>query len=210
MVAGQGAIAANSGLIAGGAQRHSLVSGTFNDQDYQNNKVAMMQFNPPGGGADIGAHTFHYQQPRQQVHTEGDEQNATVPLGMGGSFDSRERVREIRERHLAAQIPASKVSFKKSHQMKEAKGMKTGTLRASAANAAKALAGAGSNLYHNTQDGRQSQNQANAAPGHENYADMAATPGQFASTHTELNVHNLLKNNYTRSSKVQSAQPDNV
>jgi hypothetical protein len=33
--------------------------------------------------------------------------------GMGGSFDSRERVREIRERHMAAQIPASKINFKK-------------------------------------------------------------------------------------------------
>ena len=97
--------------------------------------------------------------------------------------------------------------------MKETKGIKTGTLRASAANAAKALAGAAvlrNNQFDNNQDGRQSQNQANAAPGHENYADMAAAPGQFASTHTELNVHNLLKNNYTRSSKVQSAQPDNV
>lgn len=113
MLAGQGALAANTGVVVGGAQRYSLVSGTFNDQDYQNNKVAMMQFNPPGGGAEIGTHTFHHHHARQQVHTEGDEQNTNVPLGMGGSFDSRERVREIRERHLAAQIPASKVSFKK-------------------------------------------------------------------------------------------------
>lgn len=49
---------------------------------------------------------------------------------MGGSFDSRERVREIRERHLAAQIPASKINFKKSQQSgKESKHV--ATLRAS-------------------------------------------------------------------------------
>lgn len=33
---------------------------------------------------------------------------------MGGSFDSRERVQEIKQRHMQAQIPASKIMFKKS------------------------------------------------------------------------------------------------
>jgi len=56
--------------------------------------------------------------------------NNNMVVGMGGSFDSRERVREIRERHMAAQIPASKINFKRSQQGKD--GKNTVTLRASA------------------------------------------------------------------------------
>ena len=74
---------------------------------------------------------------------------------MGGSFDSRERVREIRERHMAAQIPASKINFKRGQQGKDSKT--TATLRASAGHS-KAI---GSNETKHA-DGRQSQNQANA------------------------------------------------
>lgn len=33
-------------------------------------------------------------------------------IHMGGSFDSRERVQDIKSRHLAAKIPASKINFK--------------------------------------------------------------------------------------------------
>ena len=52
---------------------------------------------------------------------------------MGGSFDSRERVREIRERHMAAQIPASKINFKKG-QLSGKESKNVATLRASDAN----------------------------------------------------------------------------
>ena len=58
----------------------------------------------------------NYAQMQQNNLTEGDEivhsgfnQNA-----MGSSFDSREKVKEIKQRHMAAQIPASKINFKKN------------------------------------------------------------------------------------------------
>ena len=67
------------------------------------------------------------------MHTEGDEvNNSNMAVGMGGSFDSRERVREIKERHQAAQIPVSKINFKRSQ--KDQKNTNTTTLRASAGN----------------------------------------------------------------------------
>lgn len=81
---------------------------------------------------DIGSQTFYYQNKKQLAHTEGDESvnNNNNMAAMGGSFDSRERVREIRERHMAAQIPASKINFKRGQQGKDSKN--TATLRASA------------------------------------------------------------------------------
>ena len=87
--------------------------------------------------------------------------NNNLAVGMGGSFDSRERVREIRERHMAAQIPASKINFKRGQQGKDSKN--NATLRASAGNS-KVLAANDAKLI----DGRQSQNQGAAGI----YTDM--------------------------------------
>jgi len=51
----------------------------------------------------------------RQTYTETDEPpSAHANNQMGGSFDSRERVHEIKQRHLASQIPASKINFKKA------------------------------------------------------------------------------------------------
>lgn len=190
MAAGQGVVNnANSGMIMSGGQKHQKGGGTFNDNEYQNRK-----FN-----GDVGSQTFYNNNNKQLAHTEGDEvgNGNNMTAAMGGSFDSRERVREIRERHMAAQIPASKINFKRSQQGKDSKN--TVTLRASAGNS-KAVAA--NELKH--LDGRQSQNQANAGI----YSDIQGV-GKFTNTQTELNVHNLLKNNYT-SHQAQSAQPVNV
>jgi hypothetical protein len=125
------------------------------------------------------------------AHTEGDEcynyNNNSMAAGMGGSFDSRERVREIRERHMAAQIPASKINFKRGQQTKDTKN--TATLRASAGNS-KALAG--NDAKH---DGRSSQNRTNAAG---IYTDISGG-AKFTNTQTDLNAQHLLKNNFTTS-----------
>lgn len=112
--------------------------------------------------------------------------NNLAALGMGGSFDSRERVREIRERHMAAQIPASKINFKRGQQKIDSKT--NATLRASAGTS-NVLATSDSKYA----DGRLSQNQG-AASGI--YNDIPGN-GKFTNTQTEMNVHNLLKNNYT-------------
>ena len=111
MAAGQGVVSANSGIIIGGVQKNAKNGGTFNDNEYGNRIATKMH-------GDLGSQTFYYQNNKQLAHTEGDEVINNNLAGMGGSFDSRERVREIRERHMAAQIPASKINFKCGQQAK--------------------------------------------------------------------------------------------
>ena len=100
MAAGQGIVNVNSGMmIGGGSGKNKNGAGTFTDNEYQNRHAMKVT------GGDIGSQTFYYQNNKQgMAHTEGDEiyNNSGMAAGMGGSFDSRERVREIRERHMAA------------------------------------------------------------------------------------------------------------
>lgn len=96
---------------------------------------------------------------------------------------------------MAAQIPASKINFKRGQQGKDTKT--NATLRASAGNS-KVLAANETKFI----DGRQSQNQNAAGI----YTDIQGPSNKFTNTQTELNVHNLLKNNYT-SQQAQSTQP---
>ena len=145
MAAGQGVVNANSGMIMGGAQKQKG-GGTYTDAAYQDRNG--MKFN-----GDVGSQTFYTHNNKQLAHTEGDEvvNNNNMVVGMGGSFDSRERVREIRERHMAAQIPASKINFKRSQQGKD--GKNTVTLRASAGTSKAMAANEGKHV-----EGRMSQN----------------------------------------------------
>jgi hypothetical protein len=53
----------------------------------------------------------------RQTYTETDEPpsaHGNGQMAAGGSFDSRERVHEIKQRHQQQRIPASTINFKKA------------------------------------------------------------------------------------------------